>query len=227
MERHFEQDLAELRSHIVQMGSLVNEQLAMACRALFTGDVPLAENVIARDGEVDRYDTLIDALCQKYFALTAPVAADLRLLMAALMINNQLERMGDIAVNIAERVAPLVAHHDLLVRTRLEVMASAACTMVRESLDSLIHGDPVLAAHVVAADVVVDGLDREITHGLVAWMKEEHDLIEPGVHIILLSRHIERLADHATNVAEDVIFLVEARVVKHTFRSGEAGPGAG
>jgi phosphate transport system protein len=227
MERHFEQDLAELRSHIVQMGSLVNEQLAAASRALFTGDVTLADAVIVRDSEVDRFDTLIDERCQKYFALTAPVAADLRLLMAALMINNQLERMGDIAVNIAERVAPLVTHRDVLAGTRLEVMASAACTMVRESLDSFIHGDPALAAHVVAADGVVDALDREITHGLVAGMKEDHGMIEPGVHIILLSRHIERLADHATNVAEDVIFLVEARVVKHTFRSGEAGPGAG
>lgn len=225
MERHFEQDLSELRSHIVQMGSLVNEQLAGACRALFAGDVALADAVISRDGEVDRYDTLIDERCQKFFALSAPVAADLRLLMAALMINNQLERMGDIAVNIAERVAPLVPHRDVLRATRLEVMASAACTMVRESLDSFIHADPALATHVVAADGVVDALDREITHGLVARMKEEHDLIDPGVHIILLSRHIERLADHATNIAEDVVFLVEARVVKHTFRSGDTGQG--
>ena len=146
MERHFEQDLSELRADIVRMGHLVDEQLAGACRALFTGDAALADLVIARDTEVDRYDTLIEERCQKYFALTAPVAADLRLLMAALMIDNQLERMGDIAVNIAERVAPLVPHRDVLAATRLEEMTSAACTMVRESLDSFIRGDPVLAA---------------------------------------------------------------------------------
>lgn len=221
MERHFEQDLAELRADIIRMGHLVDEQLAGACRALFSGDTALAAGVIARDTEVDRYDTLIEERCQKYFALTAPVAADLRLLMAALMIDTQLERMGDIAVNIAERVAPLAGHQHVLAGTRIEEMTSAALTMVRESLDSFIRGDAGLARRVVEADAVVDGIDREILGLVIGMMEQDQRLVVPGVHILLLSRHIERLADHATNVAEDVIFLVESRVVKHALRGGE------
>lgn len=221
MERHFEQDLTELRADIVRMGHLVDEQLAAACRALFSGDVALAERVVARDTEVDRYDTLIEERCQKYFALTAPVAADLRLLMAALMIDTQLERMGDIAVNIAERVAALATHRDVLAGTRIEEMTSAALTMVRESLDSFIRGDAVLAQRVVEADRLVDEIDREIMERVVELMQKDQALVVPGVHILLLSRQIERLADHATNVAEDVVFLVEARIVKHSWRGGD------
>ncbi len=221
MERHFEQDLAELRADIVRMGHLVDEQLAGACRALFSGDTSLAAHVIARDTEVDRYDTLIEERCQKYFALTAPVATDLRLLMAALMIDTQLERMGDIAVNIAERVAPLAAHQKVLGGTRIEEMTSAALTMVRESLDSFIRGDAGLARRVVEADALVDEIDRELLGRVIGLMEHDIALVTPGVHILLLSRHIERLADHATNVAEDVIFLVEARVVKHALRGGD------
>lgn len=221
MERHFEQDLAALRADIVRMGHLVDEQLAGACRALFTGDTVLADAVMQRDTEVDHYDTLIEERCQKYFALTAPVAADLRLLMAAMMIDAQLERMGDIAVNIAERVSPLANHRDLLGETRVEEMTSAALTMVRESLDSFIRGDAVLAKRVVEADELVDAIDRDIIERVVGVMQQNTATVLPGVHILMLARHIERLADHATNIAEDVIFLVEARIVKHTWRSGD------
>jgi phosphate transport system protein len=221
MERHFEQDLAELRADIVRMGHLVDEQLAGACRALFTGDTALAEVVMERDTEVDRYDNLIDERCQKYFALTAPVAADLRFLMAALMIDAQLERMGDIAVNIAERVAPLVGQQDVLANTRVEEMTSAALTMARECLDSFIRGDAVLAQRVVEADALVDAIDRDIMERVIGLMQENSRFVVPGVHILMLARHIERLADHATNIAEDVIFLVEARIVRHSWRGGD------
>lgn len=225
MERHFEQDLAALRADIVRMGHLVDEQLAGACRALFAGDTALAETVMQRDTEVDRYDNLIEERCQKYFALTAPVAADLRLLMAALMIDAQLERMGDIAVNIAERVSPLTAHRDLLGDTRVEEMTSAALTMVRESLDSFIRGDAVLAKRVVEADGLVDAIDRDIMSRVVGLMQQDRTTVVPGVHILMLARHIERLADHATNIAEDVIFLVEARIAKHSWRDGDKSAG--
>lgn len=225
MERHFEQDLAELRADIVRMGHLVDEQLAGACRALFAGDTALAASVILRDEEVDRYDNLIDERCQKYFALTAPVAADLRLLMAALMIDAQLERMGDIAVNIAERVAPLAGQQAVLAGTRIEEMTSAALTMVRESLDSFIRGDATLAQRVVEADALVDAIDREIMGRVIGLMQQDRDAVVSGVHILMLARHIERLADHATNIAEDVIFLVEAKIAKHSWRGGEKTPG--
>ena len=216
MERHFEHELEDLKANLTRMGSLVDDQLGAACRCLFEGDVVRARQVIARDREVDQFDTLIDNQCQNIFALTQPVAVDLRLLMSALKINGQLERMGDIAVNIAERVEPLVPFREFLLGTRLSEMAQIGRIMVRDSLDSFVRGNPMLATRVLVSDDVVDTLDRGIFHSMVAEMNQHHKRIEAASHIMILSRHIERLADHATNIAEDVIFLVEARFVKHT-----------
>jgi phosphate transport system protein len=215
MTRHFEQELLDLKQSLVEMGTLVNDQIENACAALFGGLEELAGQVIRADSRVDEFDTEIERRCQDIFALTQPVAADLRLLMAALKINNQLERIGDIAVNIAERVAPLAGQQELLAKTRLGEMAQVARIMVEESLGAFIHNNPALATRVLESDDVVDDLDSEIFGDLVELMKEDPSLVEPGAHILILSRHIERLADHATNIAEDVIFLVQAKLVKH------------
>ena len=220
MERHFERELEELKATLVSMGSLVDGQLGSACRALFEGDLPRARDVMERDREVDSYDTLIDRQCMDIFALTQPVAVDLRLLMSALAINSQLERIGDIAVNIAERVEPLIPHREFLLSTRLSEMANIARIMVRDSLDSFIRGDAPLASRVLVSDDVVDKLDGGLFRSLVAEMKSHHDRVEPAAHILILSRHLERLADHATNIAEDVIFIVEAKLVKHNAGEG-------
>jgi phosphate transport system protein len=220
MERHFERELDELKTSLVRMGSLVDAQLGSACRALFEGDVPRAREVMTRDREVDAFDTLIDRQCMDIFATNQPVAADLRLLMSSLAINSQLERIGDIAVNIAERVEPLAEYRGFLLSTRLSEMANIARIMVRDSLDSLIRGDASLASRVLVSDDVVDRLDGGLFHSLVAEMKEHHDLVEPAAHILILSRHLERLADHATNIAEDVIFYVDAKLVKHNAGEG-------
>jgi phosphate transport system protein len=218
MERHFERELQELKSDLVAMGSLVDEQLDRAYHALFSGDVEEAALVIARDRKVDAFDNRIDGECQRILALTQPVAIDLRLLMAALQINMQLERIGDIAVNIAKRTEPLVSFRDFLRHTRLPEMAQIARIMVGDSLNAFISGDPTLAERVLASDGVVDGLERGIFTDLVKRMRVQRDLVEPGAHMLMLSRHLERLADHATNIAEDVIFLVEAKMVKHNAR---------
>jgi phosphate transport system protein len=215
MERHFEKELGNLKDNLIRMGSLVDDQLGAACRALFEGDVARAQVVIRGDGEVDRFDNLIDQQCQGIFALSQPVAMDLRLLMSALKINSQLERIGDIAVNIAERVEPLSRNREFLMQTRLSEMAGIARNMVRDSLDSFIHGDASLATRVLVSDDVVDTLDGGIFQSMMQKMQEDHSIIVPASHIMMLARHIERLADHATNIAEDVIFLVEARLVKH------------
>jgi phosphate transport system protein len=215
MERHFERELDDLKSNLVKMGSLVDDQLGKACEALFGANVPLAKQVIERDSEVDSFDTLIDKQCLRIFALSQPVAMDLRLLMSALKINNQLERIGDIAVNIAERVEPLVAYHHFLVGTRLSEMAQIARIMISDSLDSFVQSNATLASRVLASDDIVDKLDRTTFYQLIQDMQRDNRLIEPASHMMILSRHIERLADHATNVAEDVIFLVEAKIVKH------------
>jgi len=215
MERHFERALEELKETLVTMGGMVDVQLELACRSLFGGDTRQAHRVIAGDREIDRLDSLIERKCMDLFALAQPVAVDLRLLMAALAINSQLERIGDIAANIAERVEPLVPYQEFLLRTRLPEMADIARIMVRDSIDSLIRGDAALASRVLVSDDVVDKLDGGLFRSLVSSMQDQHDLIEPAAHCLILSRHLERLADHATNIAEDVIFIVEARQVKH------------
>ena len=215
MERHFEHELDQLKSDLIKMGSIVDDQLDKACVALFRGDLPLAKQVIRKDADVDALDTLIDRQCQRIFALTQPVAIDLRLLMSSLKINSQLERIGDIAVNIAERVEPLMGHLEFVKGARLSEMAEIARIMVRDSLDSFVRSDADLATRVLESDDVVDNLDRQIFYHLVQSMEEHHDLIAPASHMLILGRHLERMADHATNIAEDVIFLVQARMVKH------------
>jgi len=218
MERHFERELQGLKDDLVAMGSLVDDQLGDAFHALFSGDVEEAARVIARDRKVDVFDTKVESECQRILALTQPVAIDLRLLMAALQINVQLERIGDIAVNVAERTEPLVPFNDFLKRTRLLEMAQIARIMVRDSLDAFMTGNAVLAERVLASDDVVDSLNQSIFFGLVKQMQGQAELVEPGAHMLILSRHLERLADHATNIAEDVIFVVHAKLVKHGAR---------
>ena len=215
MERHFSRELDELRGKLVAMSRAVDEQLDAAYRSLLDGSEELAKTVIAGDVRVNDYDTLIDAECQRILALTQPVAIDLRLLMAALQINHELERIGDIAVNVAERAIPLVPHRQFVRSTRLADMAEIARIMVRDSFDAFLHNDPRVAMRVLDSDDVVDKLDRDLFRHLVGVMEKQHNLIQPASHLLILSRHLERLADHATNIAEDVIFLVNARVVKH------------
>lgn len=215
MPRHFEQQLDQLRTNIIKMGSLVDEQIELAIKALLESNSELAAFVIGRDKKVDEFDNLIDSQCEQIFALSQPVAIDLRLIMAALKMNNELERIGDIAVNIAERVNDLREHTELLKNTKIAAMASAARTMVARAIDSFVNNDPDTARKVCIDDDVVDSLDNEIFHELIHQTKSRPELIEPAAHIMMLSRHLERLADHATNIAEDVVFLVDAKVIKH------------
>jgi phosphate transport system protein len=221
MERHFEHELENLKENLIAMGNLVENQLDASYRSLFEGKVDLANAVIEGDLRVNEYDTNIDSQCQRLFALNQPVAIDLRLLMSALNMNRDLERIGDIAVNIAERVRPLVNYSAFLRSTRLPEMAQIAQIMVKDSLEAFITSNPSLATRVLESDDVVDGLDRNIFYRLVREMEDQHVPIEPAAHILILSRHIERLADHATNIAEDVIFLVDAKMVKHNAFEGD------
>jgi phosphate transport system protein len=218
MERHFEKELEGLKQSLAEMGSLVDDQLDKACHALLNGDLDEATWVIDRDRLVDAFDNRIDHECQRIFALAQPVAIDLRLLMAALNINSQLERIGDIAVNIAERVEPLLRHLDLLRSTKIPEMAEIARIMLKDSLESFVSLDAELAQRVLVSDDVVDGINRNLFTQLVRDMQEREERIEPGAHLLILSRHLERLADHATNIAEGVVFIVEAKTVKHHAR---------
>lgn len=216
MFHYLEEELEQLRTKIIKMGSLVEEQIEFSFRALFEGNLELAKTVMSRDDEVDKYDIKIDKLCQRIFALTQPVAFDLRLIMTALMINSDLERMGDIAVNISERAESLIGHNDLMKKMKVDIIAKKVQKLIKMSIDSFVNGDAELAREIIRADSEIDRLDKDIFELLTNEMKSDNDLIIPCAHILTLVRNIERLADHATNIAEDVIFLIDAKIIKHS-----------
>jgi phosphate transport system protein len=203
------------------MGSLVEEQVDFAMRSLFEGNMTLVKIVMERDEKVDKYDIIIDKHCQKIFALTQPVAVDLRLIMSALKINNDLERIGDIAVNIAERVEPLKDHLDMLKKLKVDEMASKIKIMVKKTIDSFVNNDNALAFDVIKYDDLIDEYERKIFLQLIEVMKKDTNMIRPCSHAISLLRHLERLADHSTNIAEEVIFLIESKIIKHRNRMEE------
>lgn len=215
MHRHFEEELDHLRTRLIRMASLVDEQVESAITSLFTADDLLARAVIERDRKVDAFDLKIDMQVERIFILAQPVASDLRFNMAVLAINNELERVGDIAVNIAERVHSLKDHHELINAYPFREMAEKAHKMFKDAIDSFIAGDAVLAVSVTRSDDAVDALERSIFTSLLSEMQNSPANVEAGAHLFYLLRHIERLADHATNIAEDVVFMVEAKLIKH------------
>lgn len=215
MYHYLEEEIQQLRSKLIKMGSLVEEQLTLSIRALFENNMDYARKVIEEDERIDRYDVKIDKLCQRIFALTQPVAVDLRIILSALKTNNDLERMGDIAVNIAERAEPLKDNLGLLLEVGLDVMAEKVKLLVTKTLDSIVNNDPDLALSVIKSDDIIDKLEKDIFYKLIDKMEKESSLIRPCSHCIILLRHFERLADHATNIAEEVVFLVDSKIIKH------------
>jgi len=210
----FAEELDKLRTRIIKMGSLVDEQIEYAFRALNEWNVPMARIVMEREEKVDRLDMKIEKQCQRLFALQQPVARDLRLIMAALKINSDLERMGDLAFNVARIVEPLLPYRDSVARLELTQMTGAVHTMVRHTIDSFVNNDPELALSIMKSDIRVDQYETRIGRAVVDMMKREPEFIEPGTMLIVALRNMERLADHATNIAEDVIFFTQARLVR-------------
>ena len=217
MKNHFTQEMASLKKNIQQMAELVDAQLEFAIQAMQSGNAELCKFVRSRDREIDAYDNLIQAQCENVLALFQPVAGDLRFVMTALMINNQLERCGDIAVNIVQRVQKTMDQRKLLEESGLLQLGEEARAMARDAIEAFINNNLELAQAVRERDDEVDEHCRTIFDALIARMQKEPDQVEAGAHFIVLSRHLERLADHATNIAEDVIFLVEARIVAHQY----------
>ncbi|HEY9164740.1 MAG TPA: phosphate signaling complex protein PhoU [Candidatus Kryptonia bacterium] len=215
MHRHFEDQLEDLRSNLIKMGSLVDSQLERAFRALHDSDMEAVKKVYENEKKVNDFDNLLDQQVDDIIALEQPVAADLRLVVSAIKMNHELERIGDVAVNIAQRVEPLLNFQDFVRRTAILEMGDVARSMVHDSLDSFIHGDAELARRVCKEDDVVDDMNRDKFHFVVGEMKKDSGLVEPGAHLIVALKHTERVADHATNIAEDVVFLVDAKVIKH------------
>jgi phosphate transport system protein len=215
MQEHYTQEIERLKINLVKMASIVDDQAERVFKALETGDVELCRGVKAKDLEVDAYDNLITTQCENIFALFQPVAVDLRLIISSLMINNQLERCGDIAVNISQRVKKTNGFHSLIIESGILEMGQKARLMLKNSIDSFIQNNNELASEVILDDDEVDKLNKQCFNYLISKMQADNSLIEPCTHLIVLTRHIERLADHATNIAESLVFYVEARIIAH------------
>ena len=217
MERLLDEHMEKLKTRVIKMCSLVDEQVQAAIKSVEDEDLELAKQVIEKDKKVDKYDNKIDKICQKIFALTQPVAMDLRLIMSSLTINNNLERIGDIAVNIAEYIIMIKKRPDFYYQTKLEEMFKVVKHMLKDAIDSYITGNEALAKSVIQEDDVLDKLNLDNHKIFIDIMKQSPDNIEPAVALLVMSRQLERLGDHCTNIAEDVFFIVEARLIKHKY----------
>jgi phosphate transport system protein len=222
MERHhFEAELQALKQRLLHMGALVEERVHGAIQALVERRSDVAERIAGSDTEINVLHIEIDDRCLKLLALQQPMAVDLRTIMAAQKINSDLERMGDQAVNVAQSVLKLLQHPPLRPLLTIPRMTELAEKMMRDSLDAFVRRDVELARAVLQRDDEVDELKDQVFRVLLTHMMADPGTIERALTLILISRNVERIADHATNIAEDVIFMVEGRDVRH-HRNGEA-----
>jgi phosphate transport system protein len=215
MARHIERQVDQLKEKILRVGTLVEEAFSKATTALINRDIALAQRVMASDEEIDRMEVEVEEECLKILALYQPVAADLRFVVAVLKINNDLERMGDLARNIAKRVAQLANGPTVELPPEIRTMAMLAQDMVKQCLDAVVNADPTLARQVREEDDAVDEARQHIRRRILQGIKAHPEQLENLLRINSVSKHIERIADMATNVAEDVIYMVEGDIVRH------------
>jgi len=213
--RHFQEDLDTLKQRLLAMGGLAEERVREAVRGLTDRDPDALHSVLAGDEPINDLHIEIDDRCFKLLALHQPMAADLRVIVAAVKINTDLERVGDLAVNIAEASKRYLQHPPVKPLIDIPRMGEIAQAMLRDALDAFVRRDIALAEAVLAQDDLVDGLKTQIFRELLTYMLQDAATIEPALDLILISRHLERIGDHATNVAEDVIFILSARDVRH------------
>ncbi len=216
MAKHLQRELDALQKQLLSLASIVEEQLTSAVRSVEKKDAPGARRIIEFDRNVDLLEVEVEEECLKLLALHQPVAIDLRFIIAVLKINNDLERIGDLAGNIAERAIALAVTPSFTFTSKLPLMCEKSVTMLRQSLDALFRMDSTLAKCVCKADGEVDDLYRDmigiVRDGIVANTERADEFLL----IMSVSRHLERIADHATNIAEDVIYMIEGDIVRHS-----------
>ncbi|KAA5541412.1 phosphate signaling complex protein PhoU [Roseiconus nitratireducens] len=215
MSKVLQRELESLRERLVAQFTVVEQMTHMAVRSLVQRRPDFADRVMESDAAVDQTDIEIEEECLKILALHQPVAGDMRWLIAVIKVNGELERMADTACNIAERAKALARFPLFQVPEELSEMVDAAIGMVRRALDSFVNSDSDMAADVIQMDDLVDTLNRVIIDQLHEVMKKNPELIEPAVHCFSASRHLERIADLAENLAEEVIYLVDGEIVRH------------
>ncbi|MCK4518639.1 MAG: phosphate signaling complex protein PhoU [Candidatus Omnitrophica bacterium] len=215
MERHFDEELSGLKSQLLKMSALVEEAISRSVKALVERKAELVEEVIKSDEVINMLEIEIDELCLKLLALYQPAAVDLRFVCSAMKINNELERIGDQAVNIAERAREVIKEPLLKPLIDIPRMGLLAQKMVKDAIDALVNKDDALAGDVCRRDDEVDSLNNQIFRELLTYMIEDPKTITRAVELILVGRHLERIADHATNISEDVIYFLKGKNIKH------------
>jgi len=212
---HFQDELQQLKTRLLEMGGLAEEEVRLAVQGLVERDDALVERVLRGDEPLNALHIEIDSRAFTLLALHQPMAADLRAIVAAVKINTDLERVGDLAVNIAEAARRYTMLPPVKKLIDIPRMATIAQLMLRDALDAFVRQDTALAQHVLNEDDKLDSLKTQIFRELLTYMLQDPATIEPSLDLILVSRHLERIGDHATNIAEDVIFMVSARDVRH------------
>ncbi|MCD4830199.1 MAG: phosphate signaling complex protein PhoU [Anaerohalosphaeraceae bacterium] len=215
MPVHLKKEIENLKKELLTLCGMVEDSLFQAVKSIKKRDVKLAEKVIDSDIEIDRMEVKVEEDCLKVLALHQPVAIDLRFIITALKINNDLERIGDLAVSIAENSRFLSAQKPIDMLFDFETMAEKTQAMVKKSLDALVNIDCDLASQVCEDDDEIDAINRQMYDQTKRQMKQTPENIETLIHLLSVSRHLERIADHATNIAEDVIYMVKGEIVRH------------
>jgi len=227
-QRHFDEELADLKSKLLRMAGLAEDQIDKALTALVTRDSGLAREVIERDHQVNTLDVEIDEECIRLLALHQPAARDLRLVTTAMKISTELERISDLAENISERAIELNEEPQLKPYIDIPMMGKMARAMVKESIDGFVKDDSTIATKVLTNDDFVDDLMEQIFRELLSFMIEDTRTITRAIRLSFIAKYLERIADHATNIAELVVYLVEGKIIRHTIPPGTpAGQGLG
>jgi phosphate transport system protein len=223
MDTHFQKELEELKESLLKMAALVEEAIRNSVQSLVKRDSELAQKTFQGEDRINNLEITIEDMCLKLLALRQPMAADLRFITAAMKIITDLERMGDQAVNIAERAISLNQEPQLKPYIDIPRMAEIAQSMVKDVLDAFVNRDSKLARSVCERDDLVDGLNDQVFRELLTYMISDPKTITRAVHLMIVCRCLERIADHATNIGEDVIFMVDALVIKHHADVKETG----
>jgi phosphate transport system protein len=226
METRFQKELEELKKNLLKMATLVEEAINNAVQSLVKRDSEMAQKAFEAEDRINTMDITINTECLNFLALRQPMATDLRFITSALKIITDLERMGDQAVNIAERAISLNREPQLKPYIDIPRMAEIAQSMVKDVLDAFVNRDSKLARSVCERDDLVDGLNDQVVRDLLTYMTSDPKTTKSAMHLMIVSRCLERIADHATNIAEDVIFIVDALVIKHhadTMENDERG----
>ena len=219
---HFQEELEQLKTRLLEMGGLAEDRVRSSVQGLVERDAAFIDRVIGGDAPINNLHIEIDGRCFRMLALHQPMAVDLRAIVAAVKINTDLERVGDLAINIAEAARRYMRHPPVKELIDIPRMADIAQEMLRDALDAYVRRDVELAHHVLNEDDALDALKTQVFRELLTFMLQDPSKIEPSLDLILISRHLERIGDHATNVAEDVIFMVSAKDVRH--HAGDAQP---